>query len=269
MDQTRYKREAEFHDAVFAEDGRKSTAKFYSITHSSSKAFYRDYLASHCAGKRVLEYGCGADSHSVRIAADGGNVTSIDLSPVAVAINRDGVRTEGGGSASFSIMNAELLAFADSSFDLVCGNGILHHLNLESAYSELARVLKPGGSAIFLEPLGHNPLINLYRKLTPALRTPDEHPLMAVDLAQAQDHFAGTDITYFHLTALAAVPFAGKKGFNTMVSALESFDQTLFRNARWLRKHAWAIAMVLSRPRKKTAEQATEAARRVSSAVRS
>jgi hypothetical protein len=48
--------------------------------------------------------------------------------------------------------------------------------DLSLACSEIARVLRPGGPAIFVEPLGHNPLINAYRKRTPALRTVDEHP---------------------------------------------------------------------------------------------
>jgi ubiquinone/menaquinone biosynthesis C-methylase UbiE len=49
--------------------------------------------------------------------------------------------------------NAEDLSFAEGSFDLVCGGSILHHL-LEPAacLRECARVLKPGGFALFFEP---------------------------------------------------------------------------------------------------------------------
>ena len=36
----------------------------------------------------------------------------------------------------------------------------------------------PGGLAVFMEPLGRNPLINRYRRLTLTLRTVDEYPLM-------------------------------------------------------------------------------------------
>jgi SAM-dependent methyltransferase len=251
MDDARYRREAAFHDAVFAEQGRQRADKFYEITHSSSKAFYRQYLAAHCEGKRVLEYGCGADSHGAFLAARGSRVTSIDLSPVAVSINRNRARSEGGAIPEFCVMNAESLALADNTLDLICGNGILHHLSLDSAYRELARVLKPEGSAIFLEPLGHNPLINLYRKLTPSLRTPDEHPLLATDLARAQDHFSSAGITYFHLTTLAAVPLAGKPGYSAILGALERLDKTLFRNLPGLRKHAWAAAIVLLHPCKR------------------
>jgi len=51
-------------------------------------------------------------------------------------------------------MNAEELKFADDYFDIVCGGAILHHLDLNKALSEIARVLKPDGKAIFVEPLG-------------------------------------------------------------------------------------------------------------------
>jgi len=249
MDESRYKREAQFHDEIFASRGRQATERYYSITHSSSKAFYRNYLAATCKNKRVLEFGCGPDSHWERIAIDGGHVTGIDLSPVAVALN-SGKQAQTSSVAHFCVMNAELLAFADGSFDLVCGNGILHHLDLHAAHKELARVLSPTGSAIFLEPLGHNPIINLYRTLTPQLRTPDEHPLIVADFDLARKYFTKVEIHYFHLTSLAATAVAGMKGFRTTLQMLEALDRWLFRHVKWLQKHAWAAAIILSNPRK-------------------
>ena len=47
----------------------------------------------------------------------------------------------------------------------------------EAALRELHRVLKPGGTAYFAEPLATNPLIQAYRRVTPQFRTPDEQPL--------------------------------------------------------------------------------------------
>ena len=86
-------------------------------------------------------------------------------------------------------MDAEELKFNESSFDLICEIGILHYLKLEKAYSELQRVVKKDGVALFIEPLGHNPFIKLYRKLTPRLRTLDEHPLLSKDLILAKKYF--------------------------------------------------------------------------------
>lgn len=250
MSDSRYQREMEFHDKTFAADSRKSAAKFYSITHQTSKAFYRDYLARHCVGKRVLEYGCGPDSHALFIASRNGAVTGIDLSPVAISKNRDALKQNNLSRASFSVMNAELLAFSDNSFDLICGNGILHHLELDRCFAELSRTLRPGGTAVFLEPLGHNPLINLYRRLTPGMRSVDEHPLLSADFRKASNYFGSVDISYFHLTSLLAVLFSGFSWFPGMVRQLNSLDQALFRKLPWIRKHAWAVAMVLSEPKK-------------------
>ena len=49
-------------------------------------------------------------------------------------------------------------------FDIIYGTGILHHLNLKACLDEIERILKPGGKFVFIEPLGTNPVINLYRK---------------------------------------------------------------------------------------------------------
>ncbi len=45
---------------------------------------------------------------------------------------------------------AERLPFADASFDLVCGHAVVHHIpDLELAFSEFNRVLRPGGTIAF------------------------------------------------------------------------------------------------------------------------
>lgn len=46
--------------------------------------------------------------------------------------------------------DAESLPFPDASFDLVLGHAVLHHIpNLALAFSEFARVLRPGGTVLF------------------------------------------------------------------------------------------------------------------------
>lgn len=74
-------------------------------------------------------------------------------------------------------MGGEQLNYPDGFFDIAVGFAIIHHLDLNLAIPELYRVLKPGGIAYFAEPLGGNPVINLYRKLTPQYRTQDEEPI--------------------------------------------------------------------------------------------
>jgi len=73
-------------------------------------------------------------------------------------------------------MNAEQMAFADDTFDMVFGHSVLHHTDLRLTRGETYRILKTGGIGVFVEPLGHNPLVNLFRRLTPHWRTPAERP---------------------------------------------------------------------------------------------
>lgn len=82
----------------------------------------------------------------------------------------------------FMIMDAHRLEFPDAHFDLVCGSGILHHLDLSLAVPEIVRVLRPDGIFLFSEPLDNNPVGHLVRRLTPQARTPDEEPFRARQL---------------------------------------------------------------------------------------
>lgn len=55
---------------------------------------------------------------------------------------------------------------------------------MEVALEQVRRVLAPGGLAVFQEPLAGNPLLWLFRRLTPRARTRDERPLSRADLAR-------------------------------------------------------------------------------------
>jgi SAM-dependent methyltransferase len=55
---------------------------------------------------------------------------------------------------------------------------LLHHIpDPKIAIGEMHRVLKPGGKACFWDPLRHNPVINVYRRMATEVRTEDEMPL--------------------------------------------------------------------------------------------
>src|SRR6266851_3045823 len=177
IEKQRYERERTFHNWVFSEKGRSSVAKFYSIADISER-YYRECIVARDAHD-VLEIGCGRGSVASFLGRDV-SFTAIDISDVAVQEAAEVARANGiaGPRHTYLLMNAEETAFADNSFDLICGTGILHHLNLNKACAEIRRILRSDGGAVFIEPLGHNPLLNLYRKLTPQIRSVDEHPLL-------------------------------------------------------------------------------------------
>jgi SAM-dependent methyltransferase len=242
-------REARFHDEAFSDQRRSGLWSSWYLIVRSSQAFYERYLSEHCDGAEALEYGCGLHSRAFLLAERGAtDVIGIDISPVAVREGQERARREGLEGLHFEVMNAEHLEFDDNSFDLVFGTSVIHHLDLDRAYSEIARVLRPGGSAIFVEPLGHNAAINLYRRRTPNLRTPDEHPLLMRDIEAAGHHFGRVRARFFHLTSLLAVPLRRTAAFHPALSSLDRFDRALFRALPITRRYAWQVALELSRP---------------------
>ena len=240
--EARYEREREFHDADSVRWAR--VERYYEVT-ASSHRYVADQLAALAPGRAVLEYGCGEGSSAFSLAALGARVTGIDISGVRIQHARERAAAAGLDSLEFFEMNAEDLKFPDDSFDVVCGISIIHHLDLDKALAEVARVLRPGGQALFFEPLGHNPIINLYRRFTPRLRTEDEHPLLTRDFAAMQGHFAGVEARFFHLTSLAAAPLAHTRLFSPAAGALERFDGWLFERVPRARKHAWVTVIRL------------------------
>jgi SAM-dependent methyltransferase len=147
------------------------------------------------------------------------------------------------------VMNVEVLDLPDASVDLVCASGVLHHLDYERTYAELARVLRDDGEVLFLEPLAHNPLIEWYRRRTPHERSEDEHPLRTEDVEIARRWFHDVDAEFHDLTALAAA-FVPPSWTPHVAPVLQRFDDWLFRRVPRLRRYAWVVVLRAGRPRR-------------------
>jgi cyclopropane fatty-acyl-phospholipid synthase-like methyltransferase len=112
-------------------------------------------LLGPVAGKHMLDYGCGMGEETIYFAKLGAEVTTINISPVGVRLTQR--RAEFNGLSHLvdaSVRDATQTGFADESFDLVHGLGIIHHLGAETSFRELYRVMKPGARGVFLEHLG-------------------------------------------------------------------------------------------------------------------
>jgi SAM-dependent methyltransferase len=243
-------REREFHDEAFSRNVRQKAWKFYAVT-LASRAFYARVVSARASGANALDLGCGRGANSLFLWRHGASVTSIDISNVALTSSRAKIVAQGYLGGRFAAMNAESLALATSSFDLVCGKAVLHHLDLDRALAEIARTMKPRGIGIFLEPLGHNPAINFYRDRTPDFRTPDEHPLHWEDLATFRRYFGRVETRCFTLLPLFAVPFRHLPGFESVVRGLSFMDDLVFRALPYLGRYAWQVLLVLSDPIKR------------------
>ena len=242
-------REKDFYDRCNRDLAEYGAGRFYAVT-SAGRSCFRARLGGDLTGRRVLECGCGPGGYAFFLAHRGGRVTGIDISSEAIERAQAKAESLGARDLSFRQMNVEALDFPDAEFDLICGNAILHHLELHRALSELARCLKPGGQAVFVEPLGHNPLINLYRRLTPQYRTPDEHPLLTSDIAMFRRHFESVETEFFHFFTLAAVPWRRMPGFAGLVRVLGALDQAMFAVLPFTKPWGWTCVITLSRPRR-------------------
>lgn len=111
-----------------------------------------DRLLSLDAGMKVLEVGSGRGHLTNRLAERGLDVVGIDANPNAAAV------AEGDRVLH---MVAEDLRFDDGEFDAIVSVHAIEHIPpLEEAFKEMARVLKPGGTALFIYPA--EPIMGLY-----------------------------------------------------------------------------------------------------------
>ena len=97
---------------------------------------------------KVLDLGCGPGFFSIPLASADYDVVGIDYSYEMVArATENASRT--GVQPVFMRMDAQSMTFADESFDLIVSRDVLWNLEYpEKAYSEILRVLKPGGKAL-------------------------------------------------------------------------------------------------------------------------
>ena len=99
----------------------------------------------------ALEVGAGTGYFSLNLLL-GGQVrraTCTDISPGMIEV-LEGNAARLGLDVDAVACDAERLPFADGSFDLVLGHAVLHHLpDLERAFGEFRRVLRPGGWLAF------------------------------------------------------------------------------------------------------------------------
>lgn len=247
----RLDRERAFHDERFTDDSARAAAgRFYDLA-AGAMAAYQGVLDAAAPGSRALEYGAGTGGEGLGLAHRGVEVLGIDLSPVAVATANRRVADQGIDPAScrYVEMDAEHLDLPDESVDLVFGSGILHHLDLAAAFGEISRVLTPDGRAVFFEPMGHNPAINLFRRLTPSMRSPDEHPLRDTDLQAASAWFGSVRADHHVLTSFAAVPFRRSGRYGGIIRRLNEVDRRVLARVPRLARYGWIVVLTVAAPR--------------------
>jgi ubiquinone/menaquinone biosynthesis C-methylase UbiE len=107
---------------------------------------------------RALEIGAGTGYFTLNLMQEGviGSAVCTDVSPGMLEALR-GNAERLGLDVDTAACDAADLPFDDASFDLVLGHAVLHHLpELDRAFAEFLRVLRPGGLLLFAgEPSRH------------------------------------------------------------------------------------------------------------------
>jgi 2-polyprenyl-3-methyl-5-hydroxy-6-metoxy-1,4-benzoquinol methylase len=200
---TSQQREAAFHDA-WASRTRVEDVLVCECFEAPT-ALENQFILAHMgplAGKKLLDIGAGLGESSVYFALQGANVTAVDVSPQMVettlALGRKfRVQLEG------IVSSAEDLNLPTASYDIIYIANTIHHVrNRASLFEQISNALKPGGMFFSYDPLAYNPLINIYRRMATAVRTPDEVPLTTADIKLARKYFSRVRHREFWISTL-------------------------------------------------------------------
>ena len=113
-------------------------------------------------GENVLDVGSGAGTDTLvaaQMVGPTGSVTGIDMTPEMVAKARGSVAEMGLENVTIVEGSAEQLPFDDASFDVVISNGVIDLIpDKDAVFSEITRVLRPGGRIQLADVTIQNPV---------------------------------------------------------------------------------------------------------------
>jgi SAM-dependent methyltransferase len=195
-------------------------------------------------GEWILDFGGGEGKESLELLRQGLIVVNTDLSSTQLQRAQNLVQSREPSARLYSIQaDAEHLPFANGTFRIIYGKAILHHLDIRKAALEINRILPEGGKATFAEPMADHPVFSFFRKLTPTLRTIDEHPFTEKASIEFVGYFDEAHTTTHFLFAPAAFAIrilpGGEKAFRWVLHWLQKLDEALFMRFPKLRKWAW------------------------------
>ena len=163
-----------------------------------------EFIARSLGGKgrlQVLDLGCGGGWLTRTLVRMGHDTVGVDVSSgiLSTAAAADEIR------GHLVTADGHELPFRRGTFDAVVCVGALHHTELARLLPGLARVIKPNGSLVFLEPNKLNPLSEIGRRLFPmTTHTPGERPYTPNQLKRALSD-AGWEIQEYRTLFLYAL----------------------------------------------------------------
>jgi 2-polyprenyl-3-methyl-5-hydroxy-6-metoxy-1,4-benzoquinol methylase len=216
----------------------------------------REFLARG-ANARLLDIGCGPGIAAARYARIGYEVHGFDITEGNVEVARRVASRYGfGRRCSFTTGAAERMPYPDGHFDVAAGIDILHHVEVPAAISECRRVLKPGGVAVFKEPIEVPALdairnLTVVRKWVPKSRsldrhiTEDERKLNRNDIAAIRRIFPRIEMRRFLM--LARLDRFLRPASSPKPSAFERIDYALARAVPGYELLGGSVLLILTR----------------------
>jgi len=245
----RIKNEQDFHNNDDWRNNRAHLGKYRSIfTDKKGTTAYRDKIIGENINPQntlLLDYGCGDGKYLIKLSKWIHGGIGIDISQREIGLAEKECKNNNIKNLQFYVMDAMETKFNEKTFDIIHGNAILHHLEVEKSIVEIKRILKDNGVCVFIEPLSTNPIIELYRKLTPKLRTYDEQPFRNREFKLLRKYFQNIRIKYFGCFTILAVVFRNSKHFNKILDILYMLDDIILSNKSPLKFLAWVCVIEL------------------------
>ena len=242
------------------------------LTHPTYESFFSahpeyryayDFLGPSMAGRRVLELGCGTGVLSVALAASGASVTAVDVSASSLRVTEERARHFGVSDRVTCLLKpAELLEFADGTFDVFLAKSVVHHLIIDDVMPRIYRFLMPGGRGVIIEPQS-NPLLDFAREHLPYPgKESDEHGtdefFTRAMIEKIIGHFDYGEFREFRLLGMFEKFFTGSgRGFEArrrrerrvgrFRRVIDPIDGALFRIVPPLRRLAQMVVIRLGR----------------------
>jgi len=194
----------------------------------------------------LLSYGCGQGVHALRYTHLGYRVNGFDISDGNIGIAQMLAKKYGyENQATFTAQPAEDLDYPSESFDIIVGENILHHVDLERSIPEMHRILKPGGCAIFKDSV-QTPIRDRFRRNPPVTwihpigvknrvrgshyhDTGDERPLNEADFQIMRRSFPNMEFVQFRVLSV----LSGLLGNRPL---LERCDYWMFKVLPFMRR---------------------------------
>lgn len=247
--ESRHEIEREFHDSKahhhHHHHQEAEESNFYAK--GGMDAIWDAYLAliGGLQEKTILDFGCGEGWSTIEYGKRGADVYCFDISPGSLHNLLHEADEEGiANKIRPAVMAAEYLGYPSKTFDLVLGVSILHHTDVNLVGREVARVLKPGGRALFIEPLSHNLFLRVFRWLTPNRRTPTEQPMSVDQIRDFTKAFKQGGYRGYHLFSIfpqGILWLTRSQGlFRISLRVTEVMDRALLAMFPFLQRYCWA-----------------------------